>query len=154
MSGRERVDLEDAIACVGDHAALSVGDAIHAAAEGDAPALDRALSSAWREGESPVGIVRQALRHFQRLHLAASSMASGKIAGIAIASLRPPVFKRDATRLEQQLRLWPIGQLATALSRLLELELQTKSTGLPDQTICARGLLELARIAQRNRRTR
>jgi DNA polymerase-3 subunit delta len=154
MEGKPRVELEDAIACVGDHAALSVADAIHAAAEGDAPSLDRALAAASREGESAVGIVRQALRHFQRLHLAASAMAAGKPPAAAIAGLRPPVFKRDATRLEQQLRLWPLGQLGTALTRLLEIEAQTKSTGLPDQTICARGLLELARIAQRNRRRR
>ena len=154
MQGRARVELEDAVACVGDHAALSVSDAIHAAAEGDPPALDRALEVAAREGESPVGIVRQALRHFQRLHFVAAASSGGKSTGAVIASLRPPVFKRDQARLEQQLRLWPLPQLGLALQRLLEMEAQTKSTGLPDQTILARGLLELARLAQRNRRVR
>jgi DNA polymerase-3 subunit delta len=154
MQGRPRVELEDAIACVGDHAALSVADAIHAAAEGDPAALDRALAVAAREGESSVGIVRQALRHFQRLHLVAASSAGGRSPGAVIAALRPPVFKRDQARLEQQLRLWSLVQLGQALQRLLEIETQTKSTGLPDQTICARGLLELARMAQHTRRAR
>src|SRR6185312_4801251 len=154
MQGKTRVELEDAVACVGDHAALSVSDAIHAAAEGDPPALDRALAVASREGESAVGIVRQALRHFQRLHYIAAASAGGKAPGAVIASLRPPVFKRDQARLVQQLRLWSLPQLGQALQRLLEIESQTKSTGFPDQTICARGLLELARLAQRNRRQR
>lgn len=154
MQGRSRVELEDAVACVGDHAALSVSDAIHAAAEGDPPALDRALAVAAREGESAVGIVRQALRHFQRLHYIAAASGGGRSPGAVIAGLRPPVFKRDQARLEQQLRLWPLPQLGQALQRLLEIETQTKSTGFPDQTICARGLLELARLAQRNRRAR
>ena len=63
-----RVDLDAAMACVGDLAGLSLDDALFAATEGDVATADRALELAMAEGASPVGVLRAGLMHLQRLH--------------------------------------------------------------------------------------
>jgi DNA polymerase-3 subunit delta len=147
-----RVGLEDAIACVGDSAALSVDDAIFATAEGDVATLERTLQRAFQEGESAVGIVKAAMRHFEKLHLAGSRIAAGMPAEAALQSLRPPVFFKHQTRFLGALRQWPPRKAAAALAVLLEAERQCKRTGFPDRTICSDALLRLARGAQPKRR--
>ena len=147
-----KIGLEDAIACVGDSAALSVDDAVFAAAEGDAPALERALQRAFQEGESAVGIVKAAMRHFEKLHLAGSRIAGGMSADAALQSLRPPVFFKHQERFLGEIRQWPPRRAAMALSVLLEAERQCKTTGFPDHAICSDALLRLARGAQGKRR--
>jgi DNA polymerase-3 subunit delta len=81
-----RVTAEDVLACVGDGSALDLEEALMAATAGDVALADRALEAAVAEGGSAVGLLRAALRHVQRLHLAAS--------GVAPEALRPPVFFR------------------------------------------------------------
>jgi DNA polymerase-3 subunit delta len=147
-----RIGLEDAIACVGDSAALSVDDAVLAAADGDAPALERALQRAYQEGESAVGIVKAAMRHFEKLHLAGVRIAGGMSADAALQSLRPPVFFKLQERFLGELRQWPPRKAASALGVLLEAERQCKRTGFPDHAICSDALFRLARGAQGKRR--
>lgn len=152
MMGRPRVTLDDAIACVGDSGLVVMSDVIQAAADGDAGALDRALDRAFLEGESPIGLVRAALSHFQKLSLVSAQIAAGRSADQALATLKPPPFRKAADAIKRQARLWPPKRAAWALSRLLETEIQCKSTGLPDQACCARALAELADLARRARR--
>lgn len=145
-----KVGLEDAIACVGDSAALSVDDAVFAAAEGDAPALERALQRAFQEGESAVSIVKAAMRHFEKLHLVGSRIAGGMSADDAMQSLR--IFFKHQERFLGALRQWPPRRAAMALGVLLEAERQCKTTGFPDRTMCSDALLRLVRGAQGKRR--
>jgi len=144
-----RVGLEDAIACVGDSAALTVDDAIFAAADGDAEALERALTRAFQEGESAVGIVRAAMRHFDRLHGAGIRIAAGASPDETVRSLRPPIFFKHQDRFLAELRLWPPRRALAALGLLLEAERHCKRTGFPDHTICSEVLLRLARGVRR-----
>src|SRR5258705_335999 len=51
-----RIELTDAQAVVSDNAALSLDDAVLAAAKGDAAALDHALVPVFQHGESAVTI--------------------------------------------------------------------------------------------------
>lgn len=142
------VGLEDAIAVVGDSAAMTVEDAIFAAAEGNAAALERALARAVDEGEAPVAVLRAAMRHFQRLHLAGTRVAQGARPDEAIERLRPPVFFKLRPRFLAALRLWPPRRAAAALETLLEAERQAKHTGVPPEPVCRDALLRLARGAQ------
>ncbi len=64
------VTLDDAMACIGDSAAMSLDSIAYAAASGDPRALDRAFERALLEGTSPIGILRAVGRHLQKLHLA------------------------------------------------------------------------------------
>lgn len=142
------VALEDAVAVVGDSAALAEDDIAYACASGDQPGLARALDRAFREGVSPVRLVRGVLRHFQRLHLAAGAMAAGASADQAMKALRPPVFFKRVGAFRAQLGLWPVTRVARALDRLLAAEVECKSTGLPDQTMLSHALIEVAALAR------
>jgi DNA polymerase-3 subunit delta len=147
-----QVELADAIATVGDSAAISLDDVIAAAADGRTAELERALTRALLDGESPVRVVRACLQYFQRLHLAAARIAGGASTGDAVGGLRPPPFRRDAERMAQQLQRWSAPRLRAALDRLMQAEIDCKSTALPDDTMCARALLDVARVAERARR--
>ncbi|AWK86055.1 DNA polymerase III subunit delta [Azospirillum thermophilum] len=149
MGDAKRVRLEDAEACIGDSAALSMDEPIWAAADGDFATLDRSLGRLFAEGTSPVPILRGAQRHFQRLQLIAAQVAAGKPAEAAVDAIRPPVFFKLKTRLVGQARRWSLPLIRQALERLVEAEADCKRTNMPDQTICARVLFQLSSLARR-----
>jgi DNA polymerase-3 subunit delta len=138
------IDLEDAVACVGDSAALTLDDLALAVAGGDLAGLERTLLRSLEAGSTPVAILRAAARHFQRLHIAAGSIATGLSPGDAARRLRPPVFWKTVDRFTAQCTAWSSRPLARALDRLLQAEAACKETGAPAEAIAARALLEIA----------
>ncbi len=149
MGGPGRVRLDDALACIGDTAALSMDDLALATAEGDHATAQRVLDRLFREGTHAVGVLRALSRHFQRLHLAAGLMAQGKSADQAMAGLKPPVIFKAADRFRRQLTRWPADRVGRALELLIEAEVECKSTGMPAEEICSRAVMQLARAAGR-----
>ncbi len=152
--GADPIDLDDAEACVGDSAALSLDDLAFAVAGGAAAEADRALARSLQEGVQPVGALRAVARHFLRLHLVVGLVEGGLPLDDAIKRLRPPLFWKLATPFRAQAAGWPVAALARALARLLETEADCKRGGAPDATICARTLLEIAVNAPSRRRRR
>lgn len=147
-----RVELEDALAVVGDSAALTLDDLAFAVASGDLAGVDRALRRSLQEGIAPVGLLRAVARHFQRLHLAVGLATQSGDVESALKRLRPPVFWKQAAAFKQQLRHWPPRLLGAALARLMEAEADCKRTGFPDEALAGRLLFELAvQAARRNR---
>jgi len=146
-----KVGLAEAGAVVGDSAPLGVEDVVFAAAEGDAPALERALERAFQEGEMPVSLLRALMRHFQRLHLAQARLAAGMSEEETLKSLRPPLFFKQQDRFRRQLRLWPERRARQVLELLVEAELNAKRTGLPPEAVCRDALLRIARGAAARR---
>jgi DNA polymerase-3 subunit delta len=144
-----RLTLEDAMACIGDGAAVTLDDLALAAADGDQAQAQRVLDKMLGEGTHPVQIVRALGRHFKRLHLLAGMTGAGKTADQAIASLKPKPFFRTAQRLRSQVARWPAARAATALDLLQQAEIDTKTTGLPAEAICGRAVMQLARAAGR-----
>lgn len=149
--GGGEVTLADAVACVGDSAALELDDAAFAAADGDFAALDRVMSRLLLEGTSPVALLRAALRHVQRLHLGAGLMRSGASLDSAMQALRPPVFFKQRRRFAAQLGWWPVDRLAEVMERLMQAELDCKQTARPDAAIAERALMAMAIGAARAR---
>jgi len=147
-----RIDLADAQQAVGDSAALSLDDAIFAAAEGDAAGLERALGRVFQEGESPVAVIRALLRHLHRLHLLAAQIAAGMSVDQALRAARPPIFFKQEDGFRRQLRLWDEARLRPLLTGVAEAEFQMKMTGFPAETICHQAMLALAREAARRGR--
>jgi DNA polymerase-3 subunit delta len=142
------LELTDALACVGDSAALSVDDLVFAVGDGDLAAVERLADRVLAEGATPVAILRTAGRHFLRLHLVASAEDRER----AIRSLKPPVFYKLAPRLHEQVRQWAPARLHQAVDRLTRAEMDCKRTGMPAEVLCRRVLLEIA--AQAPRRSR
>ena len=147
---------EDVLACIGDGSTLDLDEALIAATAGEISVADRALDVALGEGAHPVMVVRAALRHIQRLHLASLAMAAGAPPGAALEGLRPPVFFRHKPGFERALRCWNPSTLAAAGDALLEAEKRTKSSSaarpIPDQAIARAAVLTLARQAFAARR--
>jgi DNA polymerase III subunit delta len=141
-----RVDLDAAMACVGDLAGLSLDDAVVAATTGDVATTDRALETALAEGASPVQVIRVALGHLQRLHRARLVMEEqGLSAADAMKTLRPPVFWQRVGPFGRALAIWPIASLNTGMATLADAERSCKRTGAPDQTLCRNAVMTLAR---------
>jgi DNA polymerase III subunit delta len=142
-----RIELNDARLSIADSAALSLDDAVLAAAEGDTAGLGRALDRVFQEGESPVAVVRAALRHLQRLHALAARIARGETTESVLRGARPPIFFKQHDSFRRQLRRWNEEPLRRELDGLADAEAQIKTTGLPAETICRAVLFELARNA-------
>jgi DNA polymerase-3 subunit delta len=149
-----RVDLEAALTCVGDFAGLSLDDALFAATEGDVAMADRAMELAIAEGATPVGVLRAALMHLQRLHRARLSVDVGLPATEATKSVRPPVFFRRTGAFTVALGLWSSGGLMAAMAALAEAERSCKRTGAPDLALCRNAILVVARRAAAGRAAR
>ena len=73
-----KVTPEAAVACVAEGSALDLEEALMAAMAGEVAVADKALDTAFAEGANAVQVVRAALRHVQRLHLAALAVAAGR----------------------------------------------------------------------------
>jgi len=148
VHGRPRVTIEDVRAIMGDEAEVRIEEACDAAGEGDARRLDLALERLWRSGVSPVGLMRMAMTHFQRLALARTQMAKGESADSIARRARPPVhFSRHAS-FKTQLRNWSDRRLEDTLDLLLDTEALCKTTAVPAEAVCGRALFTVAAWAR------
>ncbi len=149
------VDLDAAMACIGDLSGLSLDDALFAATIGDVATTDRALELAIAEGTGPVQVLRAGIMHLQRLQRARVAMdESGLSAADASKTLRPPIFYRRVAGFNRALGLWSGAAVAAAINGLVDAEMGCKRTGWPDQTLCRNAILVVARRAAAMRTTR
>jgi len=146
------ITLEDAMACAGDTAAVSLDAVILSAAGGDQKTLDGALGKAFSEGLQPVAILRMISRHLQRVQMAQAHMAKGQNTDQAMKALRPPVIFTQADRFRGHLRQWTPGTLTQAMEIVTEAEMDCKTTGMPTEAVCGRALMRVAQAAQRGGR--
>jgi DNA polymerase-3 subunit delta len=147
--GARRLALDDVLAMVGDGAALEIDDLVHAAALGDAVALERCLNRLLGEGHAPVRLVRSLANHMARLHrLALQAERDGSIDRI-VDQTRPPIHFRRKDSFKAELRRWSATRATTALDRLLEAEIACKSTGFPAALLCREAALAVCRDAMR-----
>src|SRR5262245_50585313 len=153
--GGKTVTLDDALAVLGDTAAIGIDDVIGATFDGNVEALDRALDRVFAEGGNPVQLVRSLQRHTDQLHLVSGHVAAGGNFEAAMFKARGlPRGGPVRQRFERHARSWTLPRLSAALDRILEDEMRTKSTGLPDEAIARRLCLALAQSARQARARR
>lgn len=145
------VEVEDAMACIGDSAAMSLDFIVYATASGNAQELDRTLERAYLEGTSPIGVLRAMAGHLQRLHLALGFVAGGQPPDRALDALKPRIIFKFKSQFQAQMRQWRLGRLAAAMELLMEAEIECKSTGLPAAQICHRALIRISQAARAER---
>ena len=146
------VSLDDALAVLGDTAAIGIDDVIGATFDGNLVALDRALDRVFAEGGNPVQLVRAVQRHVDQLHMVAGHASAGGNMEAAMFKARGlPRGGPVRQRFERHVRSWPVPRLSAAVTRVLEAEMECKSTGLPDEAIARRLCLALARVAPQSR---
>jgi DNA polymerase-3 subunit delta len=149
--GEKAVTEEHVSAVMGDESELRMDDAFDAAGEGDFSRLDKRLAQLWTAGTQPVGVLRQAMGHFQRLTQARADMNEGGNLVAAIKKMRPPVHFSRENSMKAQVSRWSMPQLESALDLLYEAEALAKTTGIPAEAACGRALLSVAALAGRGR---
>lgn len=144
IGGKGVADLPAVQASVGDLAGLSLDDALFSATVGDVPATDRALDLAMAEGAAPVQLIRAAMMHLQKLHVASMGVARGASAADAAKGLRPPVFYQRLPAFIAALSRWPETSLQRSLALLAEAERGCKRTGSPAEIIARNAIVGIA----------
>jgi DNA polymerase-3 subunit delta len=144
---KREITLADAMTCIGDRAAFALDDLIAAAAEGDAAGLDRQYARSFAEVEA-IQLLRNAARHFQRLHQLVARMAAGESFEAAANTLRPPVFWTQRDRMQKQARQWSTTRIGRALERLIEAETQAMRAYALKDEIAQRALMDIATLAR------
>ena len=153
--GAKTVSLDDALAVLGDTAAIGIDDVVAATFDGELVALDRALDRVFAEGGNPVQLVRALQRHTDQLHLVAGHAANGgNLEGAMFKARGLPRGGPVRQRFERHVRAWPLGRLSSALQVILRAEQECKSTGYPDEAIARRLCLALASSARSARQRR
>ncbi len=145
------VTLEDVGASVGDNAAHALDDVAYGCADGDLTALERYLTRAFLGGDAAVAVLRRVAGHFQRLHLASTRRDRGESVDTLVQHMRPPLHFSRKAAFARQLRIWRTATLAAALERLIEAEIDCKSSGSPDEAVSRHAILALAGWAARQR---
>jgi len=142
------ITLADAAAVLGDSSAMEIDDVVGATFDGNLATLDRALDRVFAEGGNAVQLVRALQRHADQLHLVSGHAKGGNLEAAMFKARGLPRGGPVRRRFENHLRRWPLPRLGHALTRILEAELECKSTGYPDQTIARRLCLSLARAGR------
>ena len=134
---------------IGESGGETIDDIVYLIFDGQKNLADHALAEGFVEGYSPVQIVRRLQSHLERLLRVRSLMDRGESIDRAMAKLRPPVFFKVKDRFRRQVTMWPIAQLQKCLDALIELEIECKSTGMPDAALCQRMSLSISGLAQK-----
>jgi DNA polymerase-3 subunit delta len=153
--GSKTIALGDALAVLGDTAAIGIDNVIAATFDGELVALDRALDRVFAEGGNPVQLVRALQRHADQLHLVAGHAAKdGNLEGAMFKARGLPRGGPVRQRFERHVRAWPLARLSAALQVILDAEIQCKTTGLPDEAISRRLCQRLAQAGPAARQRR
>ncbi|SMY08332.1 DNA polymerase III subunit delta [Flavimaricola marinus] len=142
----ESVSAQDIVACAPQSAEAELDTLLGIVANGKADEIADVLRRLYAQGTQPVALCIGTLRHFRALHTAASDPGGP---GSGIGRLRPPVFgpRRDA--MIGQARLWGRDRLETAVSLLIDTDLQLRSTSnAPAQALVERALIRLAMMGR------
>ncbi len=143
---KSSVTMRDAQDICGHAGAQSLDDLVYGMGGNNPKGALKAYNTLIDEGTVEIAILRSIQNHFRRLHLAKSIIQEGKSADEAMKSLSPPIFFKQESAFRAQLQRWPLKMLESILSRLSELEAQTKQTGTPVETLCAQAILSVSMI--------
>jgi DNA polymerase III subunit delta len=143
MGAERKVSLEDALACVGDQAAIGQDDLCVAIGLGNLKGLERQIERNLAE-TNEISLIRAVARHFMKLHQVTARMARGEQLEAAMASLRPPVFWKAVDDFKAQCRRWPVESIGNVLLRLSEIEVDVMRQHQFADTLTRRGLMEIA----------
>lgn len=142
------ISITDAMACIGDSAAISLDLIVYAATSGNMQILDKLIVKAFNDGTQPVGILRAIQRHLQNLHFVIGKIETGMTQEKALALIRPPIMFKFKKQFQSQIRQWKKDSLFKALDLVTEAEIGCKSNGFPANAGCHRALMRVAQAAR------
>lgn len=139
-----KVTLQDAQDCCGAGGEQTLDMLVYNIASGrTGPAL-KSFNTLLDEGIPSVAVLRALQSHFHKLHLAKARMNEGEQVGQIMKTLNPPIFFKLQDDFKMQLQRWNMKKIERTLGKLMELEIQAKTTGFPADTVCAQAILSLS----------
>ena len=123
-----------------------IDDALHLVAEARVAEIAQIMNRLEGQGVTPVSLCITAARHFRALHSAASH-PNGPDAGLS--AVRPPVFGKRRDRMARQARALGLHKTETALSILMDADLDLRSSRpVPARATVERALIRIAMLAR------
>lgn len=144
-----QITLDDIHAAIPDAGEAELDDIIDTLLDGARASLDAALARSLAAGGSAIGLIRIAQRSFQRVHWVLRQSESGHSIESAVARLRPPLPRHAQGTLAARCRNWTPRAVERALQRLIEAELQCKTTAVPEDAVCAQAFLAITGLKGR-----
>jgi len=132
---------------VGGEGSPSSDELIFAIFNGERKLADNLLCASIDNGLSPIRLIRQLQSHVDRLLTVRAAVDQGEIIESAMRQLNPPVFFKHKKAFVLQVNAWPTTFLCECFSKLLALEIECKSTGIPDIALCQRMGLSISGLA-------
>ncbi len=124
----------------------AVDDILNSVADGKAAEVGTWMQRLSAQGVNPTTLCIGATRHFRGLHAIAAD-PGGPAAGAG--RLRPPVFGPRRDRMIRQARGWGVRKLESALSILIDTDLQLRSSSAaPQAAVIERALIRLAMLGR------
>lgn len=146
------ISLNDAIAACGQAGAQNYDDLIYAVAGGQSQKAMKAFHTLTSEGVAVISILRTLQSHYMKLHSARIKVEqNGLSPNEAAKSIKPPIFFKQMNAFTAQVNNHTLNDLMKIMTRLNELEAQTKRSNTPVETICAQTILGLS-MRRPNRR--
>jgi DNA polymerase-3 subunit delta len=149
MGQDKKIKVDDVLAIVGDNGAFSLDKITYPLAGGNHLQTEINLERAFKEGQTPITILRATIRHFHKLHLALSYMQKGQTPREALRAIKPPIMYLFVDQFVQQLEKWSGPKIDRALALLTDAEVKCKTTGLPVKAICGRALMSLSQSVRK-----
>lgn len=141
------VTLEDAQNACGAAGVATLDDFIYAVGAGQSAKALAAFDKLISDGMTEVVILRTLQNHFRRLHYTKVQVQGGTPVDAALKSLQPPIFFKYEQAFKGQMSRWGEPKLRNVLSRLADLEAQTKQTDTPVETLCSQAILAISAAA-------
>ena len=136
-----RIEAEDVETLIGDNSARAIDAILDAAGNGDAAALDSALSATLAAGVDSQRVLSAALNHFLTLRRLRKVVDAGDVPRRAVETARPRIHFSRVASFERQLRIWSDAALANACTRLYEAVHETRRSAVIKSSVTARALL-------------
>jgi DNA polymerase-3 subunit delta len=138
------VRMQDVQASCGDTGTANLDELIYAVAGSNPKQAMEAYNRLIGEGVAEIVVLRTIQNHFRRLHFTNAKISTGDTIEQAVKSLQPPIFFKVENAFKAQVNKWKGAKLDIVLSKLAELEAQTKQTGTPVHTLCAQAILSIS----------
>lgn len=146
--GKREITLEDVDAIMSDVSSLAMDAVVDAAFGGEGTGLEIGSRRLAAEGVHASVVLGAALRHALMLLTARLSVEDGRPIPAVMETLRSLHFRRKPL-VERHLQRWTSESLKAAIAILQASLLDTRRLSNLDDTIAAKALLDLARMARR-----
>ena len=142
MGKEKQITLKDVQACIGNESLSNLEELIISAMTGNARLVQKNLKLLLQENVNPVTIVSAFIRKTQQIIQIISKRDAGTPLDTAISSTPPYIPFTVMTPFKDILQKWPMQQLETLLSLLMQTDKDLKSN-LPPQTVLNQTLLRI-----------